>query len=183
MADNWMFDGEGIEFSDLARLQQIKNQEKQLQELRRLNHIRSEASVKYGTCPYCRGDLPGEYELCKWCNRNLFWGGKKAFKIASDANAFAAAEEQKLALWQKNQNDMEEAYRASYPCKLSSWRRKSAVAWCVLIVCIVFIFRVFCYGNDLDSGALGGLELLGYPVAIPAGTFVYYLMRTPPPKP
>ena len=137
MADNWMFDGQGIELSDLVRLEQLKNQEKQLEELRRIGKgPRPEPPSQYGKCPYCGGDLPGKYELCKSCRSTLYWTGTKAFKTAAEAYTFATEERKKQDLLQKQQNDMAEAYRAKYPGMVSEWRWQTAGVWCLQIACI-----------------------------------------------
>lgn len=120
MSGNWMFDGEGIEFSDLTRLQSLASQgkitaqqkklldeivrqrkdrdkEREHRERQRLDEIAVRASLP--DCPFCGHKLPkANVILCGQCRSKLYWlspefgFGPKPFRSREEAEAHRAAE-------------------------------------------------------------------------------------------
>jgi hypothetical protein len=83
MTDNWLFDGEGVEWSDCARAQSLQNQQ---QMLRHLSDIKKQKAlggqrarrVEGSQCPHCGGMLPVDapakrYPVCMHCRNELIW--------------------------------------------------------------------------------------------------------------
>lgn len=76
---SWMFDGRGVEWSDLAQLQSLRNQQDMLRKLGRLGSQPIPTKTVLGsTCPHCGGDLPPDgsthkYAFCLHCRNKLRW--------------------------------------------------------------------------------------------------------------
>ncbi len=77
----WLFDGEGVEWSDLAKLKSLENERKMLRKIGRSGvgqpHTPGKL-VKNSQCPHCGGPLPAnaatkKFEFCMHCRNKLLW--------------------------------------------------------------------------------------------------------------
>jgi predicted Zn-ribbon and HTH transcriptional regulator len=81
MSENWLFDGEGVEWSDLAKaksLQQQKQIAENLKKLRQSSRSTAPKTVEGSQCPHCGGALPSDaarkkYSACMHCGNGLKW--------------------------------------------------------------------------------------------------------------
>jgi hypothetical protein len=90
-----LFDGQGVEFHHLQRMQQVNAQNKTNQILQ----AAAQAEALKPQCPHCGGRLPGRFDLCANCNRPLYWGHDSThhpFKTSAEAQQDRAAVAQQL---------------------------------------------------------------------------------------
>jgi hypothetical protein len=81
MTDNWLFDGEGVDWSDLAAAKSLGNQEqmrRQLEQIKQQRQSRRAKRVEGSQCPHCGGSLPADaaskqYPVCMHCRNKLLW--------------------------------------------------------------------------------------------------------------
>lgn len=78
--NNWLFDGEGIEWSDLARAESLQNEREMLSKLGKsgVSQNTPRKLVTDSQCPHCGGQLPANakskrYEFCLHCSNRLLW--------------------------------------------------------------------------------------------------------------
>lgn len=90
-----LFDGQGVEFHHLQRMQQVNAQNKTNQ----LLQAAAQAEALKPQCPHCGGRVPGRFDLCANCNRQLFWGHDSThnpFKTSAEALQDRASVSQQL---------------------------------------------------------------------------------------
>jgi DNA-directed RNA polymerase subunit RPC12/RpoP len=94
--ENWMFDGEGIEFSHLQRAAAFQQQAEMLKEAKRMREAleRQESSRSKQTwkCPRCFADLtlPNQ-SMCILCSRKIEWVGGQPVCAADPPSATQTA--------------------------------------------------------------------------------------------
>jgi len=79
-----LFDGQGVELHHLQRMLQVNAQNKTNQ----LLQAAAQAEALKPQCPHCGGRVPGRFDLCANCNRQLFWGHDSThnpFKTSAEA--------------------------------------------------------------------------------------------------
>ena len=124
MSDSPLFDGQGIEFDHLQRLQQ----QRKTSEIRRL--LEQEARQRRGVCPcpHCGGGIPQVgASVCMHCRRELYWQAgfcaatiEKARELAKNAAKALAAEETR-----KRQYEQEVAANRAYSASPEGIQKKA----------------------------------------------------------
>ena len=76
-----LFDGQGVEFHHLQRMQQLRA----ANETNRLLQQAREEEARLPKCPHCGGAIPGRHSVCKHCRRELYWGPNGPFATAAQA--------------------------------------------------------------------------------------------------
>ena len=95
---NFLFDGKGIEFEHIQRLQQLGAQNKTNRLLEEQAKA-AEAEKKLPQCPHCGGRLPGRFNLCKSCGEKVYWGHphtRDPFSTNADAESNRISVERNL---------------------------------------------------------------------------------------
>jgi hypothetical protein len=95
---SFLFDGKGIEFEHIQRLQQLGAQNKTNRLLEEQARA-AEAEKKLPQCPHCGGRLPGRFNLCKNCGETVHWGHpntRDPFRTSADAENNRTSVERKL---------------------------------------------------------------------------------------
>lgn len=76
-----LFDGQGVEFHHLQRMNQLRA----ANETNRLLKEARDAEQRLPKCPHCGGAIPGRYDVCKHCRREIHWGPSGPFSSADEA--------------------------------------------------------------------------------------------------
>lgn len=88
-----LFDGKGFDFHHFQRMQQLHEQKK----TNRLLQEAAEEESRQPQCPHCGGRLPGRFDVCVNCNRELHWGREhNPYKSSNDLHKAIAAEKRQL---------------------------------------------------------------------------------------
>lgn len=113
MSDNPLFDGQGLEFHHLQRL----DQQKQAAATRRLLEEQERQRRGVCPCPHCGGGIPKVgVSVCMHCRRELHWNGASCGATKAQAQQIATAAAQQVA--------SEKRLRAS-----KDIRKKQAADW------------------------------------------------------
>jgi hypothetical protein len=119
-----LFDGKGVEWSDLARLKSLQNQQKSLDNQKSLldaihkqNALQKEESTRQRnlpTCPLCGGTLAGRsVTICPHCRSHIYWGPSGPFGSQEEASDDQARCKKKAELEQQKA-ELEKRHRAEF---------------------------------------------------------------------
>lgn len=120
--DNFLFDGEGIEYEHLQRALAAQQRQRLLEEQRRLARDQQNlTSTPGGTvapidprlqCPACGGPLPGQFRKCMYCQCNLVWAA-----ICKCGSTFQVEEVPVMVSCPKCQEQFEADTKCVIPCE------------------------------------------------------------------
>ena len=147
LSDNPLFDGQGIEFHHLQRL----DQRKQTQEIQKL--LKEQARQRKGVCPcpHCGAGVPQVgVAVCMHCGRDLFWsngecGATKvqAQKLADKKRLEAEDNRRKYPpYWETAEGKAHQARIAAKEARRQILRRRIASAILLLIIFILILITI-----------------------------------------
>jgi len=139
---NWMFDGEGLEFSHLQRFAAMQKQGEMLKEAKRMREALERQGASHNKqsckCPHCGGEMPSDAAQSKYarhqCGGEIYWMDQKPYKSQQDAHAAAGWDTDDDEDWDDDDDDDVAAARKPSASNSQLMKLGTCIYACALLV-------------------------------------------------